>query len=60
MATLFLLMCEYISPSQSERELFFVALKINQRKGLGITGNESLAWYSVFNTQIQISTTPLG
>jgi hypothetical protein len=53
-------MCEYISPSQSERELFFVALKINQRKGLGITGNESLAWYSVFNTQIQISTTPLG
>ncbi|KAF4628367.1 hypothetical protein G7Y89_g9782 [Cudoniella acicularis] len=45
LATLFLLMCEYIAPSQTERELFFSALEIQQKKGPTLTGKESLEWY---------------
>jgi hypothetical protein len=46
-ATLFLLLCEYISPSESERELFFAALEIKQKNGPALKGNETLAWYRV-------------
>jgi hypothetical protein len=58
LATLFLLICEYISPRQTERELFFAALKIEQRKGPMLTGNASIAWYQVLCTQFQILTAP--
>ena len=47
LATYFLLMCEFISETHSERELFFSALKIRSKKGHVTTGPGSLVWYRV-------------
>ncbi|KAE9370035.1 hypothetical protein N431DRAFT_468121 [Stipitochalara longipes BDJ] len=44
-ATLFLLFCQYLAPSESERELFFAALEIKQKDGPALRGKESLDWY---------------
>ena len=47
LATFFLLMCEFISETHSERELFFSALEIHGRKGHVTTGYGSVVWYRV-------------
>jgi Organic solute transporter Ostalpha len=47
LATVFLLMCEFISETNSERELFFSALKIQDKKGHVTTGYGSVVWYRV-------------
>lgn len=47
LATFFLLMCEFISDTNSERELFFSALQIQEKKGRVTTGYASVVWYRV-------------
>jgi len=47
LATVFLLMCEFISDTQSERELFFSALQIRDRKGHVTAGYDNVAWFRV-------------
>ena len=49
LATFFLLMCEFISERNSERELFFAALEIHDKKGRVTTGYGSLVWYRVLS-----------
>ena len=49
LATFFLLMCEFISETNSERELFFSALEIQEKKGRVTIGYGSVVWYRVIS-----------
>jgi len=40
----FLLLCEYVSPSEEQRDLFFAALQVKDKKAPGGIGG-GLAWY---------------
>ena len=46
MATFFLLMLEYVSHQENERDLFFSALDLRDKKGKGPKGG-NLVWYRV-------------
>ncbi len=44
LANFFLLMCEFVSPSDSQRDVFFAGLTIPNKKGKVLDG---VAWYRV-------------
>ena len=46
LGSFFLLMCEFVSPSAEQRDVFFAALKVPDKKAAGGTGG-GLVWYRV-------------
>ena len=57
MAAFFLLVCDYVSPNTRQRDLFFAAMTIPDRKKDGTLGEEGLTWYRVRN---QLSTASIN
>jgi Organic solute transporter Ostalpha len=51
LGSFFLLMCEYVSPSEERRDIFFAALKVSDKKAPDEIG-DGLAWYRVSLTVI--------
>src|SRR5271163_3349241 len=48
LGSFFLLMCEWVSPSETQRAVFFAALKVPDKTG--VTGAGGLTWYRVRTT----------
>jgi hypothetical protein len=43
LGSFFLLLCEFVSPSEQQRDVFFAALSVPTRRGNGV--RDGLAWY---------------
>jgi Organic solute transporter Ostalpha len=46
LGSFFLLMCEFVSPSEKQRDVFFAALKVPDKKA-GSGTRDGLIWYRV-------------